>query len=734
MLVATGLGPRGRLSELSNSDLQTLIQTCSEICQTATSLAAGLAALRPIQTLTAAQSAAVYLYVPPHQLSALAASGDPPALIPVDDSAPSLEAEVYRTGRSVVWGGGPDETPGLRPAAPGASSAIITPLQVQDQIWGVLAAYREHTGFTDRDLAVLETVGQAVAVVVALRASISQQESLWAGAPLGMASFDLEGRFINANDTQAKILGVPLTELIGRSMMDFVGTSDAVRVRQLFTDQTLDTNPHSHLLTAHRADGSPLVVEAWTAPLTVAGATVGVQVALRDLTAERHATERLEWLATHDPLTALGNRRWLEHGFATMLADDAQRRLTLIYIDVLNFSYINETYNHDIGDHLLAELGRRLTRVLSDRAICARVGSDDFAVLLGESADDPPFLQLLEGIKSCFEQPLTVDDQVVSLRPAIGVALYPRHAPDWHTLLRMAAVAASQVQATGPAVVFHAEGASGHQSAAAEIAQRLPRALAAGYLEPFYQPIVDLKTSKVVAAEALCRWHDPDLGLIYPSRFIPLAEESGLIVSIGRFMLQAACRQLKQWQTEFARPSRVQVNVSARQFEEPDFPELVAEIIRTAGLPPGSVALELTESVLVRIRESTVDPLQALARHQVPVIIDDFGIGFSSLSYLHQFKVDELKLDRSFLEPAQNGMSSRDLLTAIAEFAKRLGMLITVEGVEHFDQIAALRRLGFQRAQGYALAPPASAPACASWLEQGKINPAKPAKAAGIDA
>lgn len=453
----------------------------------------------------------------------------------------------------------------------------------------------------------------------------------------------------------------------------------------------------------------------------LAGTPVGIQVAVRDLTAERDTARQLEWLADHDPLTRLGNRRLLERAFLAMRGQDPDGRMTLMYVDICNFSKTNQSFGHDVGDRLLTELGRRLSEVLPPDAISARVGSDDFAVLLPESADAPPFLQLLDAIRAIFERPLHVDRHAISLRPAIGIALFPRHAPDLHGLLRAGALAASQLTTEGPTFAFYSDSAQSHLDLATQISLKLPGALGRGHLQPFYQPIVDLRSWRVVAVEALCRWHDPELGLVYPSRFIPLAEETGLIRDIGRFMISSACQQATVWQTKYRRPLRVQVNVSAVQFEDPAFPETVSQIVADSGLTAGSLALELTESVLIRVRETSLEPILALSRLGIPLIIDDFGIGFSSLSYLHHFRVDELKLDRSFLEPGHDAGHSSDLLRAMVRFAKSLQMLITVEGVEHASQVAALRRLGFQRAQGYVFAPPVAAAACETWLAQNRL-------------
>ncbi len=722
-----GPGLSSRLGELGAAKLQTVLEAACRICASDTNRTAAEVAVEGVRAVTSASQAVVFLRLTPHELSPLAWSADLPSPLKLDQMPPALEALAYTTAQSQRWlEGSGTATP--RPEAMACQAAMAVPTVAQDQVWGVLAAYGQDGPFDDGDLAALEAVAQALAVVTAARSAINHFHSLWDGAPIGLASVDLEGRISAANAALAGILGLSAADLVGRLAADFLDTTPSPDWTDRLAAYAASGASRASVISARRADGATLVVETWSVPLILGGTPLGIQIVVRDLTREREATQRLEWLADHDPLTGLGNRRHLEQSFQTMRQGDPEQRLTLIYLDILDFSKTNEALGHTVGDRLLTELGHRLSEVLPPTAAAARVGSDDFAILLAESADAPPFLHLLDAIRAVFEHPLVAEDHSVSLRPAIGIALYPRHAQDIHSLLRAGAITASQLGAEGPTFAFYSDSAQSHLDLATQIAKKLPQALARGHLEPYYQPIVDLGTGRAVAAEALCRWHDPDLGLVYPSRFIPLAEESGLIREIGRFMISAACQQAARWRSTYRRPVRVQVNVSAVQFEDPGFPETVARIVADSNLPAGSLALELTESVLIRVREMSLEPILALGRLGIPLIIDDFGIGFSSLSYLHYFRVDELKLDRSFLEPGLNAEKSADLLRAMVHFAKSLHMLITVEGVEQSAQVAALRRLRFQRAQGYAFAPPLPAAACDAWLSQSRMALADGAK------
>ena len=712
---------------LGAAKLQAVLETACRICASDTNRTAAEVAVEGVRAVTSASQAVVFLRLSPHELLPLASSGELPSPIRLDQVPPALEAVAYTTAHSQRWLDG-SGTAAPRPEATSCQAAIAVPTVAQDQVWGVLAAYGQDGAFDDGDLAALEAVAQALAVVTAARSAINHFHSLWDGAPIGLASLDLDGRISAANAALGTMLGLGVPDLIGRLASDFLDTTPGPDWPGRLAARAASGASQASVISARRADGATLVLETWSVPLMLAGTPLGIQIVVRDLTQEREATQRLEWLADHDPLTGLGNRRHLEQSFQAMRQGDPEQRVTLIYLDILGFSKTNEALGHAAGDRLLTELGHRLAGVLPPAASAARVGSDDFAILLAESADAPPFLHLLDAIRTVFEHPLVADDHAVTLRPAIGIALYPRHAQDIHSLLRAGATAASQLGPEGPTFAFYSDSARSHLDLTTQIAKKLPQALARGHLEPYYQPIVDLGTGQAVAAEALCRWHDPDLGLVYPSRFIPLAEESGLIREIGRFMISAACQQATRWRAAYRRPLRVQVNVSAVQFEDPAFPETVARIVADSKLPAGSLALELTESVLIRVREISLEPILALGRFGIPLIIDDFGIGFSSLSYLHYFRVDELKLDRSFLEPGLDAEKSADLLRAMVQFAKSLHMLITVEGVEHSAQVAALRRLRFQRAQGYAFAPPLPAAACDAWLSQRRMTLADSSK------
>jgi diguanylate cyclase (GGDEF)-like protein len=411
-----------------------------------------------------------------------------------------------------------------------------------------------------------------------------------------------------------------------------------------------------------------------------------------------------------DPLTGLANRTALEESAHRRLAEG--QPLSVLFIDLDDFKDVNDSRGHAAGDELLLAVTDRLRRNVRPGDLVARMGGDEFAVLVG--AGPEPARAVGERLVAALSVPAALHSGTATVHASLGLATsaYPgRHTAD--SLLRDADLAMYLAKAHGGnRMVVYSEGMAEAARRRAELQQDLGRATAAGQLEVFYQPTVCLTDGRTTGHEALVRWHHPERGMVPPAEFIPLAEDSGVITEIGSWVLRQALRQGTTWSAESGRPLRMAVNLSPRQLLDGDVTADVIEALRDSGFPAAQLTLEVTEGVLVQDVDRVVAQLQALRDLGVAIAIDDFGTGFAGLSYLRKLPADILKIDRSFVSDLPASGASSTLIASIVELARTLGLSVVAEGVETEEQRHALSQLHCELAQGYLFARPQPADRC----------------------
>ncbi len=448
------------------------------------------------------------------------------------------------------------------------------------------------------------------------------------------------------------------------------------------------------------------VLERVTRPLWCRGRAMGRVYSFRDLSAQLAAQQRIEELSLTDALTGLPNRRQL----AEQVAQASQRsrregdRFALLLIDLDRFRHINDSLGHETGDRVLVDVAQRIKACMRGDDLLARTGGDQFALLVA-GADTAVAEATARRILDAVAAPYNLDGAQFTLTCSIGGALCPGHGHSADELVRHAEAAVLAVKQAGRGNYrVHKGRRGGDRRADIELDHAMRQALASGRFRLHYQPQVELRSGRVVGAEALLRWRDPGLGEVAPSRFVPVAEDSGFIVALGDWVLAQAVRQGAAWRARgLAVP--IAINVSALQFQQPQFVERVAAVLAASQLPPQLLQLELTESILVRDADEALQRLRALARIGVGLAIDDFGTGYSSLAYLKRFPIDKLKIDRSFVQGLPGDDSDSAIVVAILQMAGALGMKVIAEGVETEAQRRFLFDSGCHEFQGYLYAP-----------------------------
>lgn len=425
--------------------------------------------------------------------------------------------------------------------------------------------------------------------------------------------------------------------------------------------------------------------------------------------AKRRAESHLHQLAYYDELTGLPNRNlFFEEVGRALSARAATNPLAVIsLVNLDRFSRINHVVGFVKAGELLKQVSRRLRRCVGDTGILARLGDDRFALFRNDVADYYGTQAFADRIMESFAPPVAVDGLEFYVTASVGLSVHPSDGADVSTLVanaECAALLAKKLGGNNYKYYVKEMGETASRRLALEAALR--RAVERGELTLHYQPIVDIATEKITGSEALVRWNHPERGMLYPDEFIALADEIGIIVEIGEWMLHQACRQTRRWQDESGLPLSISVNVSAVQFGQPKLLAQVAHALANSALDPHSLELEITESVLMQDAEGTIDTLRALKTMGIKISVDDFGTGYSSLSYLNRFPIDVLKIDKSFIRGINCSGDDYAIVRAITALAQSLNLSVVAEGIESAEQLASLRREKCDRAQGYLFSKP----------------------------
>jgi diguanylate cyclase (GGDEF)-like protein/PAS domain S-box-containing protein len=427
-----------------------------------------------------------------------------------------------------------------------------------------------------------------------------------------------------------------------------------------------------------------------------------------DITRDKEAEQRIEQLAYFDALTGIPNRTLLEDRSKRVLAEARQAGtcVALLFIDLDRFKTINDSLGHVVGDQLLQGVAERLRRLSRETDTVSRLGGDEFLLLLTVN-DASDAAREAQTLLAAIAEPYVIGGHSLRITPSIGIALFPKDGTSFADLLKCADVAAYKAKESGRGT-FHFFTPEMNAGALEKLAleNALRHALTNNELVLHYQPQIALINRQVVGVEALIRWQHPEKGLISPATFIPLAEESGLIAPIGEWVLREACRQNRLWQKARILSAPISVNLSARQFSLGNVLDLVSSVLADTELPASRLELEITEGLLVQDAETTLSMLKALKAHGVRIAVDDFGTGYSSLSYLKRFPLDRLKIDQSFVRDLVTNRDDQAIASAIINLGSSLGLAVIAEGVETAEQLAILRSLGCNEAQGYLFARP----------------------------
>jgi len=556
----------------------------------------------------------------------------------------------------------------------------------------VEAALREATQFSQNTVSVLQSILESTAD--------------------GLLVVDHDGRIVSYNNRFAQLWGAPLAVMASGDEALLAHAMGQVRHPSAFLARVRELNAQADTEafdTIEFADGR--VVDRYSAPHRLEGRPVGRVWSFRDITERRRAEERIQYQAYHDALTGLPNRLLLRDRLTQAIRHAKRHHLLLavMFVDVDHFKLINDTLGHAIGDRLLQGLAERFLPCVREDDSVARMGGDEFTFMFGGITKIEDAARMAEKVLRAVTHPFCLEGHDLHVTASVGIAIYPGDGDDPESLLQSADAAMYRAKEQGRNnYQLCTAGMNDRALERMALEGRLRRALDGEELVLHYQPLVEAAGGKVVGTEALLRWQHPERGLLMPDQFIPVAEESRLILPIGDWVLRVACRQLRSWHEAGFSELRMSVNLSARQFQQPGLVAAVRSALEGAGLEPRFLELEITESIAMSNVGWTAEVLRALRALGIRISIDDFGTGQSSLSYLKHFPLSTLKIDRSFVRDMASDPEDEAIASAVIALAHVLGLSVIAEGVETEAQLALLRRAGCEEYQGYLFSRPVS--------------------------
>ena len=553
--------------------------------------------------------------------------------------------------------------------------------------------------------------------------ALTEQEAMF-GTAMEAAQVGLfvlqDQRFAYVNPYLTRLLGFSDEEMIGHmGPLDVIAEAQHAFVIEQMQLRVTGMGGHRYELLVVRKDGSTFPAMVVGSPSIFNGRPASVGT-LTDISAQKAAEQRIRELADYDILTGLPNRRLLRERFVQLLAaaERDKSEIAVLFLDLDHFKRVNDSLGHSVGDELLCEVARRLDYAVRRIDTVARLGGDEFIFAM-PGFHSAAAAEVARRLIDVFSRPFAVAGHELTVTPSLGISIYPHDGLDLETLLKNADTAMYRAKDVGRHTFqFYASEMNTATLDRLLMESNLRRALHQGEFLLHYQPLVCLESGLIIGVEALMRWQHPELGMIMPDRFIHVAEDIGLINPLGDWVLCEACRQAKAWTDEGLPPLIMAVNVAPVQFRQSGFVEVVAGALAASGLEASCLELELTERTVMHDADINLGTLSALHRMGVELSLDDFGTGYSSLAYLKRFPVGKLKIDRSFVNDLETDPDDWAIASTIVSMGRSLRMTVLAEGVETGEQLAQLRKMGCDMAQGYFFSRPVPPAGIADMLRQ----------------
>lgn len=548
-------------------------------------------------------------------------------------------------------------------------------------------------------------------------------EKSWSGVVL----LDGDLRFCFTGSSTQHLIGYEEHELIGRSIFDFIHAREAEAARTSFGGVLASPNQESHgELRFRHKDGRWIWLEGFSQNLLHEPSVGAIVLNYRDVSQRKETEKQLEYRAHYDSLTGLPNRLLFRDRLVHSLAHAQRNRVgvAVMYLDIDHFKLVNDGLGHSFGDLLLADVARRLQNSLRASDTISRIGGDEFSILLAEVTNAEAVAGVARKILDSLAKPFRVEGHELFITASVGISCHPSDGDDAETLLKCADAAMYRAKELGrnQAQLFTASMNERYVRRLA-LEQHLHHAIERQQLELYYQPVYDRARRRIVSLEALLRWRDPNRGLVQPSEFIELAEETGMIIPIGEWALRTACRQLRRWHDAGLSWLRVAVNISAVQLQQRDLVDIVRSAVVESSISPDMLQLEITESAAMQNFELTTKALRALREMGVGVAVDDFGTGQSSLIYLKHFPIDTVKIDKEFLREVTSDETAAAIVSYVINLAHTLQLKVVAEGVETEEQYTFLRHYACDLMQGYLFSKPLQTDAVFPFLQQSLVRP-----------
>jgi diguanylate cyclase (GGDEF)-like protein/PAS domain S-box-containing protein len=548
---------------------------------------------------------------------------------------------------------------------------------------------------------------------------------------LGVTIADMQGKILYVNPADAEMHGYKIDELIGQNVRIFAPSELS---KPLTVEKINSLTRWRRESINKKKDGSTFPVSLMSDVVKDRkGNSIGIITTCEDITTRKNFEEQITHMAYHDALTNLPNRYLFEDRIqqSIVLAKQNKRIMAILFVDIDNFKNINDAFGHNVGDMLLKDVAERLVKYLragdtiarlgteSSENTVARLGGDEFTVLLTEISKVQDAAAVAQRTINVLSQPFKIEDKEIFINVSIGISLYSQDGDDVQTLLRKADTALYHAKGEGRNCFhFFSEAMNIAILERYDIESKLRKALDSKELQLFYQPQVDILSGRIIGLESLIRWFQRDSKEISPKTFIPIAEETGLIIPIGEWVIRTACEQNKSWHISGFEPIPVAVNISGVQFKRKDFVDTVAKILTDVNLDPQYLELEFTEGTIMHNTEETVEKFNELRALGVRLSVDDFGTGYSSLSYLKRFPISTLKIDQTFMNDIAAEQDNKAIAKAIIALGHSLNLTVIAEGVETKQQVDFLRKHGCNGMQGYFISMPLNIHSITAFLKE----------------